>query len=100
MQQPPPWTGWKLVGQVFSLSASVAALLRGGWMEMLCGGLIQAAFCCRLHSPQQILRPWPRHSGHPRLCRLTGTGLGCHFPEQSPFISAVAGVVLYCRDSC
>jgi uncharacterized membrane protein YjjP (DUF1212 family) len=95
MHQPPPWSGWQLVLQGFLLSASVAALLRGGWMEMLCGGLIGLLFV----------------AGHQRLSRISGLapavpvilcalaamlaqGLAVLLPQQSPFISAVAGVVL------
>jgi uncharacterized membrane protein YjjP (DUF1212 family) len=93
--QAPPWSGWQSVLQGFLLSASVAALLRGGWMEMGCGGLIGLLFV----------------AGHQRLSRITGLtpaipvilcalaallaqGLAVLLPQQSPFISAVAGVVL------
>jgi uncharacterized membrane protein YjjP (DUF1212 family) len=95
MQQPPPWTGLPLIAQGFLLSASVAVLLRGGLMEVLCGGLIGLLFV----------------AAHLRLSKISGLGpaipvilcalaamlaqaLGTLLPQQSPFISAVAGVVL------
>lgn len=44
MGQPAPWSGWRFVAMGFLLSASVALLLGGGWIEMLCGGLIGMCF--------------------------------------------------------
>ncbi len=95
MQEAPPWTGWKLVAQGFLLSASIAVLLRGGWPEMLCGGLIGLVFV----------------AGYLRLARFSGQGpavpvvlcalaammaqaLALALPQQSPAISALAGIVL------
>lgn len=95
MQQPPPWTGWKLVGQGFLLSASVAALLRGGWMEMLCGGLIGTLFVAAFIRLNKFSGLGPAIPVI--LCAfaaLLAQALAVIFPEQSPFISAVAGVVL------
>lgn len=95
MDQPPPWAGWKLVAQGFLLSASVAVLLRGGWMEMLCGGLIGLLFVAahlRLSRTPGLGPAIPVI-----LCALAAMlahGLAAVLPQQSPFISAVAGVVI------
>lgn len=94
MRQPAPWSGWQFVGMGFLLSAAVALLLRGGWVEMACGGVIGTLFvaaylrCARL--PQ--LGP----AVPVILCAgaaLVAHGLAWLFPAQAPFVSAVAGVV-------
>lgn len=95
MQQPPPWTGLPLIVQGFLLSASVAVLLRGGWVEMLCGGLIGLLFIAAFVHLNKIKGLGP---ALPvilcALAALLAQGLGTLLPGQSPFISAVAGVVL------
>jgi len=95
LQQPPPWAGWQLVVQGFLLSAAVAALLRGGWTEMLCGGLIGLLFVAanlRLSKIQGLGPAIPVI-----LCALAAMlaqALAVLLPQQTPFIAAVAGVVL------
>ena len=44
MLRPAPWSGAAFAAMGFLLSAAVALLLRGGWVEMLCGGLIGMFF--------------------------------------------------------
>jgi uncharacterized membrane protein YjjP (DUF1212 family) len=95
MQHPAPWSGLPLVAQGFLLSASVAALLRGGWMEMLCGGLIGLLFVAAFLRLNKISGLGPAIPVI--LCALAAMlaqGLAVLLPQQSPFISAVAGVVL------
>ena len=95
MQQAPPWAGWQLVIMGSLLSASVAALLRGGWLEMLCGGLIGLLFVAAHQRLTRIVGLVP--AVPIILCALAAMlaqGLAVLLPQQSPFISAVAGVVL------
>lgn len=95
MQAPPTWTGWRFVATGFLLSGSVALLLRGGWMEMLCGGLIGMGFVAGYLRLSRISRLGP--AVPVILCALAAMaaqGLAHLFPNQTPFISAVAGVVL------
>ena len=95
MAQPVAWSGWRYAAMGLLLSASVALLLRGGWVEMLCGGLIGLLFTAASQ----------RLAGFPRLgpavpvilcaaAAILAQGLAHLLPQQSPFISAVAGVVL------
>ena len=44
MAEPPLWRGVPFVLFGFLLSSSVAVLLRGGWVEALCGGLVGMVF--------------------------------------------------------
>lgn len=95
LHQPPPWSGWQLVVQGFLLSAAVAALLRGGWVEMLCGGVIGLLFVAAHQRLSKIQGLGPAIPV--MLCALAAMlaqGLAVLLPQQSPFISAVAGVVL------
>ena len=95
IQQPPPWKGLPLIAQGFLLSASVAVLLRGGWVEMLCGGLIGLLFIAAFVHLNKIKGLGPAIPVI--LCALAAMlaqALGTLLPGQSPFISAVAGVVL------
>jgi uncharacterized membrane protein YjjP (DUF1212 family) len=94
MAQPAPWSGWRFVAMGFLLSASVALLLRGGWVEMFCGGLIGTGFVagCLLFSRIPRLGP----AVPVILCALAAIAaqILAHFlPQQVPFISAVAGIV-------
>ena len=94
MRTPPPWSGWRFVIMGFFLSASVAVLLRGGWVEMLCGGLIGTGFVagCLLFSRVPRLGP----AAPVILCALAALAaqaLAHPFPNQMVFVSAVAGVV-------
>ena len=95
MREPPPWSGWQFVGMGFLLSAAVAMLLRGGWVEMLCGGLIGMGFVAGYLLFSRIPRLGP--AVPVILCALAAIaaqGLAQVFPQQLPFISAVAGIVL------
>ena len=94
MGQPAPWSGWRFVAMGFLLSASVALLLGGGWIEMLCGGLIGMCFVagCLLFSRTPRLGP----AVPVILCALAAMLaqiLAYLLPQQVPFISAVAGIV-------
>ena len=94
MQAPPPWSGWRFVAMGFLLSAAVAVLLRGGWVEMLCGGLIGAGFVAVYQQMARIPRLGP--AVPVILCALAAMAaqvLALFLPNQTPFISAVAGVV-------
>jgi len=95
MRQPPPWSGWRFIVMGFPLSASVALLLRGGWVEMLCGGLIGTFFVAGYLLFARISRLGP--AVPVILCALAAfaaQGLAHLLPHQVPFISAVAGIVL------
>lgn len=95
MRQPAPWSGWRFVGMGFLLSASVALLLRGGWVEMLCGGLLGMFFVAGYLQFARIPRLGP--AVPVILCALAAIGaqgLAHLWPQQVPFISAVAGIVL------
>ena len=95
MQAPPIWSGWRFVAMGFLLSCSVALLLRGGWVEMLCGGLIGMGFVAGYLRLSRISRLGP--AVPVILCALAAMaaqGLAHLLPNQTPFISAVAGVVL------
>lgn len=94
MATPAPWSGVAFVALGFLLSASVALLLRGGWMEMLCGGLIGMGFVAGVLGCARIPRLGP--AVPVILCTLAAMlaqALAWIFPQQSPFVSAVAGVV-------
>ena len=95
MRQPPPWSGWRFIAMGFLLSGSVALLLRGGLVEMLCGGLIGMFFVAGYLQFSRIPRLGP--AVPVILCALAAfaaQGLAFFFPQQVPFISAVAGIVL------
>lgn len=95
MRQPAPWSGWGFVMMGFPLSASVALLLRGGWAEALCGGLIGMAFVAGFLLFARVPRLGP---AVPvilcALAALAAQGLAQLLPQQLPFIAAVAGIVL------
>ena len=94
MRQPAPWSGWRFVAMGFLLSASVALLLRGGWVEMLCGGLIGMCFVAGYQLFSRIPRLGP--AVPVILCALAAMAaqvMAYFFPQQVPFISAVAGIV-------
>lgn len=95
MRQPAPWSGWRFVGMGFLLSGSVALLLRGGWIEMLSGGLLGMFFVAGYLQFARIPRLGP--AVPVILCALAAIGaqgLAHLWPQQVPFISAVAGIVL------
>ena len=95
MAQPAPWKGWRSAAMGFLLSASVALLLRGGWVEMLCGGLIGMLFTAAHQQLARVPRLGP--AVPVILCAaaaMLAQALAIALPQQSPFISAVAGVVL------
>lgn len=94
MALPVPWSGMPFVVLGFLLSASVALLLRGGWMEMLCGGAVGAVFVAGLLVCARFPRLGP--AVPVILCTLAALlaqALAWYFPQQNPFVSAVAGVV-------
>jgi len=95
MKTPPRWSGWPLALLGFLLSASVAVLLGGGWTEVLCGGLTGILFV----GGSLALARVPRLAPAAPVLLCTAAALCAHaqsiiFPQQSPFITAVAGVVL------
>ncbi len=95
MNAPPLWTGWPFVAMGFLLSGSVAILLGGGWTEMFCGGLIGMLFVGGYLALARVPRLGP--ATPVILCAgaaLCAHALGIVFPQQTPFVSAVAGVVL------
>ena len=94
MRQPSPWSGWAMAAMGFLLSGAVALLLRGGWVEMLCGGFIGVLF----------VGGYVGFSRYPRLApavpvilsalaAFLAQLLALAFPQQLPFVSAVAGIV-------
>jgi uncharacterized membrane protein YjjP (DUF1212 family) len=95
MNTPPLWSGVSFIGLGFLLSASVAVLLGGGWVELLCGGLTGMLFVGGYLALARVPRLKP--TTPVVLCALSAFSahaLGLLFPQQTPFISAVAGVVL------
>jgi len=95
MAAPPLWRGWPYVLLGALLSASVAVLLRGGWREVLCGGLVGWLFV----GTQQWLARNPRlgPAAPVILCALAALAaqiLSLVFPGLAVFLTAVAGVVL------
>ncbi len=95
MSTPPLWSGWPFAGFGFLLSGSVAILLRGGWTEMLCGGLIGMLIVGGYLALARVPRLAP--ATPVILCALaaiTANALSLLFPQQTPFITTVAGVVL------
>lgn len=94
MAQPAPWSGWSFAAMGFLLSGSVALLLRGGWVEMLCGGLIGVLFVAGAVGFARVPRLAP--AVPVILCALAALlahALALVLPQQFPFISAVAGIV-------
>jgi uncharacterized membrane protein YjjP (DUF1212 family) len=95
MATPPLWSGGPFVIFASLLSASVAVLLRGGWTEMLCGGLVGLLFVSAHLALARVPRLGP--AAPVMLCALAAFGahaLSLLLPQQTPFITAVAGVVL------
>ena len=95
MNAPPLWSGFPFVILGFLLSGSVAILLRGGWAEMLCGGLVGMLFVASYLALARVPRLGP--ATPVILCALaafSAHALSLVFPHQSLFITAVAGVVL------
>jgi uncharacterized membrane protein YjjP (DUF1212 family) len=95
MSAPPLWSGGPFVLLGFLLSASVAVLLRGGWTEMLCAGLVGMLFVGAYLALARVPRLGPAMPVI--LCAsaaICAHLLSLVFPQQTPFITAVAGVVL------
>lgn len=95
MDAPPLWSGWPSIGFGFLLSGAVALLLRGGWVEMLCGGLVGMLFV----AAHQMLARVPRLGPAAPVILCASAAFCAHalsllFPQQTIFITAVAGVVL------
>jgi uncharacterized membrane protein YjjP (DUF1212 family) len=92
---PPLWSGIPFILLGFLLSSSVAVLLGGGWAEVLCGGLVGMFFV----GAHLALSRTPRLGPATPVILCATTALCAHalslvFPQQNPFITAVAGVVL------
>ena len=95
MAAPPLWSGARFMLLGFLLSASVAVLLGGGWSELFCGGLVGLLFVGAFLALAGIPRLGPAMPVI--LCAAAAVcahALSLIFPAQTPFISAVAGVVL------
>ncbi len=95
MDTPPPWRGAAMIGSGFILSASVAPLFQGGATEMLCGGVVGAAFVVGLLT----LSRWPRLGPAKPVLLCAGAAfltqaMGVAFPQQSAFITVLSGVVI------
>ena len=94
MGKPAPWSGWSLVMMGFLLSGSIALLLRGGWVEMLCGGLVGMVFVASALGFARAPRLAPAVPVIlSALAALLAHGLALALPQQSPFVSSVAGIV-------
>ena len=94
MARPAPWSGWRFAAMGFLLSGPVALLLRGGWVEMLCGGLIGTLFVAGALGFARVPRLAP--AVPVILCALAALlayALALVLPQQLPFVSAVAGIV-------
>ena len=94
MARPAPWSGWRFAAMGFLLSGPVALLLRGGWVEMLCGGLIGMLFVAGALGFARVPRLAP--AVPVILCALAALlayVLALVLPQQLPFVSAVAGIV-------
>ncbi len=95
MAEPPLWRGVPFVLFGFLLSSSVAVLLRGGWVEALCGGLVGMVFVATYLAFARVPRLGP--AAPVILCLLAALcaqALSLLFPGQATFITAVAGIVL------
>lgn len=95
MNVAPLWSGWSYVLFGFLLSGSVAVLLRGGLTEVLCGGVVGMLFVAAHQALGRVPRLAPAMPVI--LCALAAVfahALSLVFPQQTPFITAVAGVVL------
>lgn len=94
MARPAPWAGWALIMMGFLLSGSIALLLRGGWVEMLCGGLVGMAFVAGALGFARAPRLAPAVPVIlSAFAALLAHGLALVLPQQSPFVTAVAGIV-------
>lgn len=95
MGKAPLWSGWRFISMGFALSGAVALLLGGGWTEMFCGGIIGMLFVAGY---MQFARtPQLAPAAPVILCALAAMAaqaLAYLFPNQVPFVAAVAGVVL------
>ena len=95
MDAPPLWSGWSFVALGFLLSGAIAVLLGGGWIEVLCGGVIGMLFVGGFLAMARV----PRLAPAAPVILCTGAAIVAHLlalalPQQSIFISALAGVVL------
>lgn len=93
--EPPPWRGMRLALFGGLLSASVAALFKGGYLNMACGGVLGVLFVLALTWCAR--RPYLGPVAPFLLC--VGAALFAHlfsalFPTQSPFITVLSGIVL------
>lgn len=92
---PPPWLGVKLILCGFLLSASVAALFKGGYIEMLCGGLVGMLFVAAYLPLSRRARLGPVLPV--LLCALAAfaaKALCVVMPGQTVFIVILSAIVL------
>ncbi len=95
MSASPLWSGWSFAFLGFLLSGSVAVLLRGGWTEILCGGLLGMLFVGAYLALARVPRLGPAVPVILCACAaICAHALSLVFPQQTPFITAVSGVVL------
>lgn len=95
LNTPPPWLGVKLVFFGFILSASVAALFKGGYAEMLCGGIVGMLFVATYLLMSRFSRLGPVLPV--LLCAISAFVAKAMFvmiPGQTVFISILSGIVL------
>ena len=93
--EPPPWRGMPLALFVGLLSASVAALFKGNYVNMACGGVLGVLFVlaltwCARRTQLGPVAPFLLCVGAALLAHL----LSAWFPPQSPFITVLSGIVL------
>ena len=93
--QPPPWRGLPLALFGGLLSGAVAALFKGGYLNMACGGVLGVLFVLALMWCAR--RPQLGPVAPFLLC--VGAALLAHlfsmlFSPQSPFITVLSGIVL------
>ena len=92
---PPQWSGWPFILLGFLLSSSVSVLLRGGWAEVLCGGVVGMLFVGGYLAMGRVPRLGP---ARPVVLCTAATVcthlLGLVFPQQTLVITAMASVVL------
>lgn len=94
MRQASPWSGWTMAAMGFLLSGAVALLLRGGWVEMACGGFIGMLFVGAYVGFSRFARLAPAVPVIlAAFAAFMAQLLALAFPQQVPFVSAVAGIV-------
>ena len=92
---PPIWPGWALILLGFPISGGIAVLLSGGWVEVLCGGLVGVLFVWGY----LVLGRIPRLGPAMPVILCATAAIFAHllslvWPQQTSFIPAVAGIVM------